>query len=83
MATAAKKKAPTTKKVESNEVAMMPPHAPTKNKNFLIDTTDRFLVVYYGKGINNYADVAIMVNGTITKGSYDVQVAKDNLSLLW
>ena len=24
-----------------------------------------------------------MVNGTIKKGSYDVQVAKDGLSLLW
>ena len=72
----AKKKAPTKKTTgdESDEVAVMPPHAPAK-KNFSIDTTDRFLVAYFGKGLNDYADVAIMVNSTIKKGSYNVQVA--------
>ena len=86
VAAAAKKKAPTAKKTtgdESNEVAVMPPLAPAKNKNFSIDATDRFLVAYYSKGVNDYADVAIMVNGTIRKGSYNVQVAEDGLSLLW
>jgi hypothetical protein len=81
-ATAAKKKAPAAKKDGSNEVATMPPRAPAK-KNFSIDATDRFLVAYYGKGVNDYADVAIMVNGTIKKGSYHMQVAKDGLLLSW
>jgi hypothetical protein len=86
MAAAAKKKAPITKKMtgdESNEVAVMPPRAPAKNKNSLINATDRFLVAYYGKGVTDYAAVAIMVNGTIKKGSYEVQVAEDGLSLSW
>jgi hypothetical protein len=83
VATAAKKKAPAAKKDNSNKVAVMPPHAPAKIKNFSINATNRFLVAYYGKGVNDYADVAIMVNGTIKKGSYDVQVAKDGLLLLW
>jgi hypothetical protein len=82
-ATAAKKKAPAAKKDNSDEVAVMPPRAPAKIKNFLIDATDHFLVAYYSKGVNDYADVAIMVNGTIKKGSYDVQVAEDGLSLSW
>ena len=85
MAMAAKKKAPAAKKTtgdKSNKVAVMPPYAPAK-RNFLIDATDRFLVAYYSKIVNGYADVAIMVNGIIKKGSYDVQVAKDGLLLLW
>ena len=60
----------------------MPPRAPVR-KNFSIDATNHFLVAYYGKGINDYADVAIMVNDMIKKGSYDVHVAKDGLSLSW
>jgi hypothetical protein len=85
VAAAAKKKALATKKTtgdKSNKVAVMPPYAPAK-RNFLIDATDRFLVAYYSKIVNGYADVAIMVNGIIKKGSYDVQVAKDGLLLLW
>jgi hypothetical protein len=81
-ATAAKKKPPASEKDDSNEVATMPSRAPPK-KNFSIDATNRFLVAYYGKGVNDYADVAIMVNGTIKKGLYEVQVAKDGLSLSW
>ena len=85
VAAAAKKKTPTAKKTTGDEidkVAVMPPRAPAK-KNFSIDVTNRFLVAYFGKGLNDYADVAIMVNGTIKKGSYNVQVAKDGLSLSW
>ena len=81
-ATAVKKKPPAAKKDDSDEVATMPSRAPAK-KNFSIDATDRFLVAYYGKGVNDYADVAIMVNGTIKKDSYEVQVAEDGLSLSW
>ena len=71
-AATAKKKA-TNKKTagESNKVAMMPPHVPAR-KNFLVDATDRFLVTYYAKGVNDYANVAILVNGTVKKGSYKV-----------
>jgi hypothetical protein len=86
VATAVKKKAPAAKKTTgdgSDEVAVMPPRAPVKNKNFLIDGTDRFLVAYYGKGVNNYADVAIMVNDTIKKGSHDVQVAEFGARRWW
>ena len=61
----------------------MPPRAPAKIKNFLIGATDRFLIAYYAKGVNDYADIAIMVNGIIKKGSYDVQVAEDGLLLSW
>ncbi len=85
VAAVAKKKAPVAKKTtgdESDEVAVMPPRAPAK-KNFLMDVSGRFLVAYYGKGINDYTDVAIMVNDTIKKGSYDVQVDKDGHSLSW
>ena len=70
VAATAKKKAPAANKTTgdaSNEVAVMPPHAPAK-KNFLIEAIDRFLVAYYGKGVKAYADVAIMVNGTVKKG---------------
>ena len=83
-ATAAKKKAPAKKTTEdeSNEVAMMPPCAPAR-KYFLVNATDCFLVMYYGKGVNDYADMAIIVNSTTKKGSYDVKVAKDGLSLSW
>ena len=35
------------------------------------------------KGVKDYADVAIMVNGTIKNGSYDAQVAEDGLLLSW
>ena len=61
---------------------MTPPRTSAR-KNFSIDTTDRFLVAYYGKCVNGYAAVAIMVNDTIKKGYYDVQVAENGLSLSW
>jgi len=38
---------------------------------------------YYAGGVYDYANVVFCVNGTMQKGEYQVQVAKDGLSILF
>jgi hypothetical protein len=43
--------------------------------------TDPLTVTYYDGGTHDYADMVIRMNGTMKKGKYEVQVAKDSLLL--
>jgi hypothetical protein len=69
-----------------NKFPHVPPLAAAKPpiiSIFSIDPTDTFTVAYYANCVNNYADVAICIHGTIKKGKYKVQMAKDGNSLMW
>ena len=78
-----------TKKESAAAAAMPPPPAaaaaaaaaaPT---SFSIKAEDPFTATYYADGVHDYAEVVFHVNGTMQKGEYKVQVAKDSLSVLF
>jgi hypothetical protein len=50
-------------KGESDDVAAMPPPAPKPPENFSADSTDKFLVSYHCKGLQDLADVVFHVKG--------------------
>ncbi len=68
-------KKPATKKTtgESKANVMPPPAAkPTTISHLSIKATNPFTVAYYANGAQDYANVAIRVNGTIKREEFDV-----------
>jgi hypothetical protein len=74
------------KKSNKDDKTMHPPTAKPliiSTSNFSIEATNPLTVSYYADGAHDYANVVIRVNGTMRKGEYQVQVAKDGHSILF
>ena len=74
-------------KKESAAAAVMPPPpaaaaATAPGTSFSVDASNPLTSHYYADGVYDYADVVFRVNGTMQKGEYQVQVAKDGLSVV-
>ena len=80
-----------TKKENAAAAAMPPPPAATvaaaaiaataNATSFSVDALDPLTSHYYADGFYDHADVVYCINGTMQEGKYQVQVAKDGLSV--
>ncbi len=70
----APKKPVTKKTMGESEANVMPPPAakPTTISHFSVKATDPFTVAYYPDSTQDYANVAIRVNGTMKREEFDV-----------
>ena len=68
------KKPATNKTTGESKANVMPPPAakPTTISHLSIKATNPFTVAYYANGAQDYANVAIRVNGTIKREEFDV-----------
>jgi hypothetical protein len=60
-----------------------PPPAPKPPVNFSVDSTDKFLVSYHCKGMQDIADMVFHVNGVLRNTDYHVSVSADRMSISW
>jgi hypothetical protein len=72
---AAKKPAATT------ETMTLP--APRPPSNFSVDAANKFGIAYYCEGTQDFADVAIHVNGCLYESDYCMSIAQDGMSVWW
>ncbi len=57
--------------------------APRPLSNFSVNSTNKFAIAYYCKGTQDYADMAIHVNGIVQVSEYRVSVTQDGMSASW
>ena len=80
-----KKAAP--KKESATAAAKPPPPAAAAAAaavtSFSVDAGDPLTTHYYAEGVYDYANVVFCINGTMQKGEYQIQVAKDGLLVLF